>query len=178
MPPPSLPYSKFDPALDRVWKALASDVRREILDLLRERPMTTGEIVMCFPDLSRFAVMQHMKVLARANLLITRKDAGEDGRERHHFLNVVPIQQIYERWVRNYEGLWAGMLTGLKAGLEGGLVSGPVGGSGARGGALDPTRAKKSSTASRMGEALNELDASLHELRRERRAGRGGGERA
>lgn len=127
--------------------------------------MTTGEIVMCFPDLSRFAVMQHIKVLARANLIITRKDAGEDGRERHHFLNVVPIQQIYERWVRNYEALWAGMLTGLKAGAE---LAGD-----------SPTaRGQAPRTQLDDGRRLVDKASDLHDLRRERRAGRGGGGRA
>ncbi|CAG0975636.1 HTH-type transcriptional regulator [Phycisphaerales bacterium] len=101
-------------SLDRVFKALASEVRREILDALREGPKTTGELVMRFPDLSRFAVMQHLKVLWRARLVVSKKQ----GRERHNFLNPVPIRQVYERWVTKYEGLWAGALTELKRRAE------------------------------------------------------------
>ncbi|MEM9302191.1 MAG: metalloregulator ArsR/SmtB family transcription factor [Pseudomonadota bacterium] len=103
-----------DDALDPVWKALANATRRGILDVLREAPRNTGEIAACFPDLTRFAVMQHLKVLVEANLVTRRKR----GREQVHFLNPVPIQQIYHRWVRNYEGNWAETLIGLKATLE------------------------------------------------------------
>lgn len=97
-------------SLDRVFKALASEIRREALDALRKGPLTTGELVMQFPELSRFAVMQHLKVLVRAKLIVVRKR----GRERHNFLNVVPIQMLHERWVGRYEALWAGTLTGLR----------------------------------------------------------------
>lgn len=100
--------------LDRVFKALASDVRREMLDALRDAPQTTGELVMRFPELSRFAVMQHLKVLWRSRLVLSEKI----GRERHNYLNAVPIRMVYERWVSRYEGLWAGALTDLKRRAE------------------------------------------------------------
>ena len=100
--------------LDPVWKALANPVRRRMLDLLRERPRTTGELAEAVPDLSRFAVMQHIAVLTDADLVVSRRA----GRQRINHLNAVPIQQIYERWVRRYEGAWAGALTGLKRALE------------------------------------------------------------
>ncbi|MCE7975204.1 MAG: transcriptional regulator [Leptolyngbya sp. PLA1] len=100
--------------LSRVFKALASDTRRAMLDSLREGPRSTGDIVMQFPGLSRFAVMQHLKVLGRARLVVSRKE----GRVRLHFLNVVPIQQVHERWVTRYESLWAGALTNLKRRAE------------------------------------------------------------
>ncbi len=102
-------------AMDRVFKALASETRREILDALREGPRTTGDLVMLFPGVSRFSVMQHLRVLGRARLVVRKKR----GRERHNFLNAVPIQQVYERWVSRYEGLWAGALTDLKRRVEG-----------------------------------------------------------
>lgn len=101
-------------SLDRVFKALAGSVRREILDALREGPRTTGELVLLFPDLSRFAVMQHLKVLWRARLVVSKKL----GRERHNYLNPVPIRQVYERWVSRYEDIWAGALTELKRQAE------------------------------------------------------------
>ena len=100
--------------LDAVWKALANPVRRHMLDLLRERPRTTGELAEAAPDLSRFAVMQHLAVLTEADLVVSRRD----GRRRVNYLNPVPIQQVYERWVRQYEGAWAGALTGLKRAIE------------------------------------------------------------
>ena len=81
--------------LDPVWKALSDPTRRKILDLLRPGSMTTTEIVESFPDMTRHAVMKHIDVLREANLINTR----EDGRRRINSLNVVPIRQIYERYV-------------------------------------------------------------------------------
>ena len=89
--------------LEPVWRALANPVRREILDILRNGPLPTGEVVMRFGDLSRFAVMQHMKVLEEARLVIPRKE----GRVKMNHLNAVPIRMIYERWVSRYEEAWA-----------------------------------------------------------------------
>jgi DNA-binding transcriptional ArsR family regulator len=100
--------------LDRVWKALADPTRRAILDLLRRKPRTTTEIVERVPDLSRFGVMKHLAVLRDAGLVQTR----EDGRSVINTLNVVPIRLIYERWVSDYQDLWARKLTGLKRSLE------------------------------------------------------------
>ena len=102
--------------VDRVFRALASEVRRSMLDALRAGPRSVGEVAELFPALSRFAVMQHLKVLGRAHLVVTRKQ----GRERMNYLNVVPIQLIYERWVRGYEALWASTLTTLRGASEAG----------------------------------------------------------
>ena len=96
--------------LDPVWKALADPTRRGILDLLRERPRTTTEIVEAFPDLTRFGVMKHIRVLREADLVQTR----ESGRKRVNSLNAVPIRRIYERWVSRFEELWADHLLRLK----------------------------------------------------------------
>ena len=101
-------------SLDRVFKALANPARRRMLDALRERPLTTGELADMFAELTRFTVMQHLKVLASARLVVTQKN----GRERHHYLNTVPIQELYERWVRGFESLWSGSLTDLRNRLE------------------------------------------------------------
>src|SRR5579859_4232980 len=92
--------------LDAVWKALSDPTRRAILDLLRQGPRRTTEIVDAFPHLSRFGVMKHIDVLREAGLINTR----EDGRQRMNSLNAVPIRQIYERWVRGYEDVWADKL--------------------------------------------------------------------
>jgi DNA-binding transcriptional ArsR family regulator len=100
--------------LDAVWKALSDPTRRSILDLLRQGPRTTTEIVEAFPHLSRFGVMKHIDVLRVANLIQTR----EEGRQRVNSLNSVPIRQIYERWVRPYEELWADNLLRLKEDVE------------------------------------------------------------
>jgi DNA-binding transcriptional ArsR family regulator len=104
---------KPDP-LEPVFKALASPWRRKVLDLLRDGPLTTGDLDAAFPELSRFAVMQHLKVLEEANLVIVRRE----GRQRFNHLNAVPIRQIYERWVSRFEGHWAGALISLKDMLE------------------------------------------------------------
>jgi DNA-binding transcriptional ArsR family regulator len=104
--------------LDSIWKALADETRRTILDFLRSGPKPTTEIVEQFPDLSRFAVMKHLDVLRQAALVLTR----EEGRRRINSLNAVPIRMIYERWVSNYEGLWAGALLRIKDAAEAGAA--------------------------------------------------------
>ncbi len=96
--------------LDPVWKALSDPTRRAILDLLRQGPRTTTEIVDAFPHLTRFGVMKHIDVLREAALVHTR----EEGRQRVNSLNVVPIRQIYERWVGKYEELWTSHLLRIK----------------------------------------------------------------
>lgn len=103
-----------EPDLDPVFKALADPTRREILDLLRGGPRTTSEIVSQFPALTRFGVMKHIDVLREASLINVRAQ----GRERINSLNAVPIQQVYERWVRGFEGLWAAHLLDLQRKLE------------------------------------------------------------
>ena len=59
---------------DLVFKALAGKDRRRILDLLRDSPMTTGDIGKCLPRLDRTTVMQHLRVLENARLIITKKE--------------------------------------------------------------------------------------------------------
>ena len=85
-----------------------------MLDLLKSGPLATGELAACFPDLSRFAVMQHLRVLEEGDLVRPVRE----GRSRFNYLNPVPIQQIYERWVSDYMQPWADALTSLKHGLE------------------------------------------------------------
>lgn len=76
-----------------LWRALADPTRRRILDLLRERPLITGDVAAQFA-ISRIAVMRHLEVLAEAGLVTSRKR----GRERWHYLNVVPLQKLHRRW--------------------------------------------------------------------------------
>jgi DNA-binding transcriptional ArsR family regulator len=97
-----------------VWTALSDSTRRQILDLLRERARTTGELAARFPT-SRFAVMKHLTILEEAKLIVVRRS----GRERWNYLNAAPLQVIYERWVKPYEAVWTRKLTGLKSKLEG-----------------------------------------------------------
>jgi DNA-binding transcriptional ArsR family regulator len=100
--------------LDAVWKALSDNSRRSILDLLRQGPRTTTEIVEALPHLTRFGVMKHIDVLREAGLIHTR----EEGRHRINSLNVVPIRQIYERWVGRFEELWSSHLLRIKEDVE------------------------------------------------------------
>ena len=102
--------TRKEDSLDPVWKALSDPTRRTILDVLRDRPRTTTEIVEQFSRLSRFGVMKHLEVLRQAQLVSTR----EAGRQRVNSLNVVPIRQIYERWVGPFQELWSGELLGIK----------------------------------------------------------------
>jgi DNA-binding transcriptional ArsR family regulator/uncharacterized protein YndB with AHSA1/START domain len=76
-----------------LWRALADPTRRQILDLLRERPRVTGEIAARFP-ISRIAVMRHLEVLSEAGLVVSRKR----GRQRWHYLNAIPLQKLHRRW--------------------------------------------------------------------------------
>src|SRR5688572_30253013 len=109
-----LPTGHLMDELDHLWKALADPTRRKILDLLRQRPRTTGELADAFPT-SRFAVMKHLTVLTEAGLVVSRRR----WRERWNHLNAVPLQQLHERWVRPYEAAWASGLVGLKHRVEG-----------------------------------------------------------
>lgn len=99
---------------DLVWRALANADRRRMLDLLRDGPLTTGDLASNFPALTRFAVMQHLRVLSDADLVIARRD----GRHRYNFLNAVPIQQLYDRWVHRYMQPWTEALVSLRDELE------------------------------------------------------------
>jgi DNA-binding transcriptional ArsR family regulator len=102
-------------ALDAVFHALAHPARRQLLDLVRAAPGCNVNDV-CRPfALSRIAVMKHLRVLEEAGLLISRKS----GRSRELYFNVVPIQQIYERWTSEYGALWARRLLDLKQRVEG-----------------------------------------------------------
>jgi len=100
--------------MDTTWKALADPVRREILDMLREAPRTTGEICGAFDHLTRFGVLSHMTVLKDAGLLRVERR----GRERINRIDPEPLREAYEAWIRNYEVLWAGRLGRLKGFVE------------------------------------------------------------
>src|SRR3569623_1406513 len=101
-------------AHDRVFKALSSQVRRQMLDDLRDQPLTTGKLCAHFPELDRCTVMQHLKVLEEADLVT----AVRRGRERWNHLNPLPIHAIHERWIGPYAARAVAMLSQLKADLE------------------------------------------------------------
>ena len=99
---------------DLVYKALADRRRREILDLLKDDPRTTGDICSAFPDLDRCTVMQHLGVLEKAGLLFSKKE----GRYRWNYLNSVPIREIYDRWINKYASPSVELISKLKKDLE------------------------------------------------------------
>jgi DNA-binding transcriptional ArsR family regulator len=100
---------------DLVFKALADSRRREILDLLKDQPRTTGELCAHFEDqIDRCTVMQHIGVLERAELIIPRRE----GRKRWNYLNAAPFRDIYDRWISTYADEAVGLLARLKRDLE------------------------------------------------------------
>ena len=80
---------------DAIFKALANGKRRQMLDAIRHAPLTTGALCEKFPEMDRCTVMQHLKVLEDADLIIPRRE----GRERWNHLNALPIQAIHDRWI-------------------------------------------------------------------------------
>ncbi len=100
--------------MDKLFHALASGVRRRILDIVRDRPGCSVATVSRHFDVSRIAIMKHLATLEAAGLIVSRKE----GRTRHLYFNVVPIQEIYERWSSEYSALWAGALTTFKHRVE------------------------------------------------------------
>ena len=99
---------------DLVFKALGNRRRRELLDALKDNPQTTGWLCERFPDIDRCTVMQHLKVLEDADLIIVRRQ----GRERWNHLNPLPIRDIHERWIGPYAAYAVEVLSRMKAGLE------------------------------------------------------------
>ena len=100
---------------DKVFKALGDPTRRKLLDLLYEQNgQTLGQLCEHL-DMARQSVTQHLGLLEEANLVTTVRR----GREKLHFFNPVPLQDIYERWVRKFERGRLRLLHDLKQVLEG-----------------------------------------------------------
>ena len=101
--------------MDAVFKALADASRRQLLDRLHaENGQTLGELCKGL-DMTRQAVTKHLAILEEANLIVTEKR----GREKLHYLNPVPINEIAERWIGKYERGRLDALAELKKQLEG-----------------------------------------------------------
>jgi uncharacterized protein YndB with AHSA1/START domain/DNA-binding transcriptional ArsR family regulator len=99
---------------DEVFKALGDVSRRTLLDLLFLRDgQSLAKLQMHLP-MTRFGVMKHLQILENAGLITARKV----GREKLHYLNPVPIQVVYDRWVSKYARPITRTLTGLKNALE------------------------------------------------------------
>jgi DNA-binding transcriptional ArsR family regulator len=101
-------------SMDRVFKALADKTRRRLLDLLHtENGQTLGDLCQHL-DISRQAVTKHLLVLEEANLV----SVVWRGREKLHYLNPVPLHEIYERWIGKFERPRLRALHDLKGRLE------------------------------------------------------------
>jgi DNA-binding transcriptional ArsR family regulator len=100
---------------DAVFKALADPSRRKLLDALNERNGQTLSELCEHLDMTRQAVTQHLGLLEGANLVAT----AWRGREKLHFLNPVPLQEIYDRWIRKFERSRIRAMNELKRRLEG-----------------------------------------------------------
>ena len=106
--------SKENEESELVFKALANADRRTILDELRDAPKTTSELCDALTRLDRTTVMQHLRVLENAHLVITKKR----GRVRWNYLDVTPIQRVYNRWIKDYAAPGADVLERLKSSLD------------------------------------------------------------
>ena len=100
--------------LDKVFKALADPSRRQLLDQLHGSSGQTLTELCEHLDMTRQAVTKHLALLEAANLVAT----VWRGREKLHYLNPVPISEIYERWIGKYERHRLRALSALKRGLE------------------------------------------------------------
>jgi|SRR5580658_1326853 DNA-binding transcriptional ArsR family regulator len=99
---------------DALFKALADPSRRKLLDLLHAHDGRTLNALCEHLDMSRQGVTQHLSLLEAANLVVTMWR----GREKLHFLNPVPLQEIYERWIAKFEKPRLKALGDLKRRLE------------------------------------------------------------
>jgi len=101
--------------MDEVFPAVSDPSRRHLLDQLFERDgQTLGELCAHLPDMTRFGVMNHLRVLEEAGLVITKKV----GRSKFHYLNPVPIRLIHDRWISRYAELRVGAIADIKARAE------------------------------------------------------------
>ncbi len=101
-------------SMDAAFKALADPTRRRILDTLRARNGQTLSALCARASMTRQAVAKHLAILEAANLVATQKQ----GREKLHYLNPVPIHEIAERWIVNFERGRLRALSELKKTLE------------------------------------------------------------
>lgn len=103
-------------AEDLVFKALGDPTRRTLLDLLSEKNGQTLSQLCENLNMKRQSATQHIELLEAANLVTTQRR----GREKLHFINPVPLHDIYARWVRKFETQRLNLLHDLKSDLEGG----------------------------------------------------------
>jgi DNA-binding transcriptional ArsR family regulator len=102
------------PDIDLLFKALADPSRRTLLDLLHVHDGRSLSELCAHLDMTRQGVTQHLEILVAANLVATKRQ----GREKLHFLNPVPLQDIYQRWIAKFETPRLAALHRLKQKLE------------------------------------------------------------
>ncbi len=100
--------------MDDVFKALADPTRRDLLDSLFAEDGQTLRSLTEGRDMTRIAVAKHLGILERAGLVVTRRS----GREKHHYLNAVPIRSVHDRWVDKFTEPWAAGLVALRQDME------------------------------------------------------------
>src|SRR5437764_14769691 len=100
---------------DKVFRALADASRRRLLDRLRKDSGLSLNELCAQHDVSRQAVTKHLAILEAANLVVTVKR----GREKLHYLNPVPIAEMYDRWIGKYEPARLSALVQLRQDVEG-----------------------------------------------------------
>ena len=100
--------------MDKIFKALADSSRRKLLDHLRRKNGQKLNELCVDLDMSRQAVSKHLKILENANLVVIKWQ----GREKLHYLNPVPINEIYIRWINKFERQLLMSLDDLKKQLE------------------------------------------------------------
>ncbi|MFC2083605.1 ArsR/SmtB family transcription factor [Bacteroidota bacterium] len=100
--------------MDEVFKALADPGRRKMLDIIKNKPGITVNELSEYFEYSRYGVMKHLKILEKANLFTFVRE----GKFKKLYLNVMPIQFIYDRWISKYSAIWAKNLSFLKHKLE------------------------------------------------------------
>jgi DNA-binding transcriptional ArsR family regulator len=109
-----LPVTEYRRDADLLFKALADPSRRKLLDLLHAHDGRTLNELCEHVDMTRQGVTQHLELLEAANLVATVRR----GREKLHFLNPVPLQEIYERWIAKFEKPRLKALSNLRRRLE------------------------------------------------------------
>lgn len=99
---------------DLIFKALGDARRRQILDMLKGEPRTTGDLCNHFRKLDRCSVMQHLGVLQKADLIIVKRD----GRLRWNYFNPLPVKELHDRWISRYAGAAVDLLARMKREME------------------------------------------------------------
>lgn len=100
--------------MDQVFKALADQSRRSLLNALRHHDGQTLSDLCLNMDMSRQAVSKHLNILIDANLIVPLKE----GRFKKHYLNPIPIQQIADRWIDEFRSTQVNAIIHLKGSLK------------------------------------------------------------